>query len=127
MRVECGVEIPACKTKRLVTYGFFVQVLFDRHFRQRSSIITLVTSDTPFFHPLILDVRLTALRTHEHALLIQDSPLLFHRTLRSIETQSRIAQDHSLLQAYGRLFRTRPPTLLSLGLTPLLPMVRMPA
>src|SRR5256885_17107449 len=65
----------------LMPNRLLVHVLLHRHFGQRSSIIALMTADPPLLEPLLLNVGLPTLRTHEDALLVENPSLFFHRSL----------------------------------------------
>src|SRR5213594_1742035 len=83
-----------------------VHVFFHRHFGQRSSIIALMTADSPLLEPLLLNVGLPTLRTHEDALLVENPSLFFHRSLlivRRISWKS-LTQETVGLQACGILW-----------------------
>jgi len=61
--------------------GHLIHVLFDRDLSQRAPVVALVATDPPFLYPFFLDVRLAALRAHEHSLLKQHTTLFFHMSL----------------------------------------------
>lgn len=63
------------------TDNFFFHPFFNGDFRQRSSIVTFVTTNSPFFDPLFLHVRLPALRADKHAFDIVHFPYFFHAFL----------------------------------------------
>jgi hypothetical protein len=63
------------------TNDFLFHSFFNRNFRQRSTIVALVTANPPFFNPLFLHIRLPALRAHKHAFDIMHFPRLFHTHL----------------------------------------------
>lgn len=72
------------------TKRFLFHPLFDGYFRQRSTVVAAMASNPPFFDPLLLDIRLPALRTHKHALDVMYFPNFFHTVLLAIAAQDRI-------------------------------------
>ena len=88
---------------RSMSNRLLVHVLFHRHLSQRPSIIALMTADPPFLEPLILNVGLPTLGTHEDAFFVENLPLFFHRALHlrriSEKARSRMAQGTIGLQA----------------------------
>lgn len=66
------------KREALVPKRLFFHMLFNRHFRQRSTVGTTVAPDSPLLDPLFLHIRLTAGRTDEHAFFIEHSSLFLH-------------------------------------------------
>ncbi len=60
---------------------FLFHPFFNRDFRQRSAIVTLVTANPPFFDPLFLHVRLSTLRANKHAFDVMYFPRFFHAPL----------------------------------------------
>ena len=60
------------------TDNFLFHPFFNGDFCQRSVIVALVAANPPFFNPLFLHVRLTALRAHKYAFDIMDFSCLFH-------------------------------------------------
>jgi hypothetical protein len=58
------------KRKVLVPKRLFLHMLFNRHFRQRSTVGTTMATDPPFFNPFLLDIRLATSGTHEDSFFI---------------------------------------------------------
>ena len=57
---------------------FIVHVLFNRHMRQRTAIVTLMTSHSKLLNPSFLDKRLIALRTHKHTFYVVNLFFVLH-------------------------------------------------
>ena len=83
-----------------------VHVFLHRHFGQRSSIIAFMTADPPLLEPLLLNVGLPTLRTHEDALLVENPSLFFHRSLLIVcgISWKSLAQETVGMQACGILW-----------------------
>jgi hypothetical protein len=53
-------------------------MLFNGHFRQRSTVGAAMTPNPPFFNPFLLDVRLATSRTHKHPFFIEHPSSFLH-------------------------------------------------
>jgi hypothetical protein len=94
------------KREALVPKRLFFHMLFNRHFRQRSTVGTTVAPDSPLLDPLFLHIRLTAGRTDEHAFFIEHSTLFLH-LVSSQSDRARMAQAARELQDYGNQMSSR--------------------